>query len=170
LYKEGVDTDKDGFYGEDGDGGVNIDRNFTYTYPAFTPESGEYAASEPETRAIVDFLFDNPQIATVLHFGLQNNLSDPETLAQRKASERIVGSRLASDVEVSKHGSHLYGKTSNSFGPATKAEASAGTFSSPAAYHVGKFSFVTPGWGPHGADSTKGDKKTGNGKEAYPKF
>lgn len=170
LYKEGVDTDKDGFYGEDGDGGVNIDRNFTYTYPAFTPESGEYAASEPETRAIVDFLFDNPQIATVLHFGLQNNLSEPEKLDQRKASERIVGSWLASDVEVSKYVSHLYGKTTKSLGPAPKAEASAGNFSSTAYYHVGKFSFVTPGWWPHSADSTKRDNKTGNGKEADLKF
>src|SRR5690606_11999956 len=56
VFPEGIDQDFDGRYGEDGEGGVNIDRNFTFNYQAFLPEGGDYAASEPETRALVDFI------------------------------------------------------------------------------------------------------------------
>ena len=158
VYVEGIDIDKDGLIGEDGAGGVNLDKNFAFDYPIFESESGDYAASEPETRAIIDFIFDNPQIATVLHFGLQNNLSPPEVFDPRKASERIVKSWSNADAEVSKYVSHLYNQSVKSLGDAPKLAAGKGNFSSTVYYHTGKFSFVTPSWwipATAGADAKK---------------
>ncbi len=159
VFIEGIDIDKDGRIGEDGAGGVNLDKNFGFDYPIFEAESGDYAASEPETRAIIDFIFDNPQIAAVLHFGLQNNLSSPEVFDPRKASERIVKSWQSNDVEVSKYVSHLYTQSVKSLGEAPKLPAGKGNFSSTIYYHTGKFSFVTPSWWTP-SPSTDGKKVT----------
>lgn len=155
LLNEGIDQDYDGRYGEDGEGGVNIDRNFTFNYPAFLPESGEYAASEPETRALVDFVFAHPQIASVIHIGLANNLSEAERSDARQANERIVKSWSANDAEVSKFISSLYKEQTKSLGEATKFTAAAGNFTNTAYYHLGKYSFATPLWWPAVTDSTK---------------
>lgn len=159
LLSEGIDQDYDGLYGEDGEGGVNIDRNFTFDYPAFLPESGTYAASEPETRALVDFIYANPQIASVVHFGLGNNLTETEKFDGRKASERITKSWTANDVEVSKYITSLYKESTKSLGEPTKFVAHSGNFTNTAYYHLGKFSFATPVWWPSVADSTKNRPK-----------
>ncbi|WDF69057.1 M14 family metallopeptidase [Sphingobacterium oryzagri] len=170
LYTEGKDADKDGLFGEDGAAGVNINRNFTFNYPAFTSESGEYAASEPETRAIVDFVFDNPQIATVLHFGLDNNLSEPVRYDSRKASERIISAWLEKDAQAAAQVSHLYNKTTSSLGQGPKFSESAGNFSNTAYYHMGKFSFTTPLWWPALTDTASTTKESAKGKSGDALF
>jgi len=71
VFTEGVDNDNDGHFNEDGEGGVNINKNFTYDYPYFTPGAGENMASQAETRAILDFLYEGtPNVFTVVTFGL----------------------------------------------------------------------------------------------------
>lgn len=155
LLTEGIDADFDGKYGEDGEGGVNIDRNFTFDYPAFVSESGEYAASEPETRALVDFIFANPQIWGIVHFGLTNNLSEPEKYNPAKARERIISSWSESDAEVSKYVSTLYKEAVKGLGEAPRMEHKPGNFVNTAYYHLGKFSFATPLWWPVAQDSSK---------------
>lgn len=146
VFVEGIDEDFDGSFGEDGISGVNLDKNFAFDYPIFESESGAYAASEPETRAIMDLIFDSPQIATVLHLGLQNNLSYPESFDQRKASERIIKSWNAEDAKVSTYISDLYNKQVKNLGEAPKLSHSKGNFSNTVYYHAGRFSVVTPSW------------------------
>lgn len=158
LLTEGIDADFDGKFGEDGHGGVNIDRNFTFDYPAFYPESGTYAASEPETKALMDFVYDNPQISTIVQFGLTNNLSEPERFTASKANERIVSSWSANDVEVSKYVSSLYKDLTKALGEPSKMEHVAGNFANTAYYHLGRFSFSTPTWWPSVVDSSKSAK------------
>ena len=166
IFKEGVDTDLDGQYGEDGLGGVNLDRNFAYDYPFFEPETGDYAASESETRAIIDLIFDNPQIASVLHFGLQNNLSVPEQYDQRKATERISKSWTNEDVKISALVSQLYNQSTKVLGDAPKMPAGKGNFSSTVYYHTGKFSFVSPGWWiPATSDTSKNNNRAASNKD-----
>jgi len=156
LYVEGKDIDQDAAIAEDGKSGVNIDKNFTYEYPYFESETGDYAASESETRAIIDLIFDNPQIAAVLHFGLQNNLSVPEQFDQRKASERIVKSWTNNDAQVSAFVSKLYNDAVKPLGEAPKMAQDKGNLTPTIYYHTGKFSFVTPSWWiPAVADSSK---------------
>ena len=74
LYWEGRDQDKDGFIGEDGPGGVNINRNFMHEYPYFKAEAGRYMVSEAETRAVLEFMIGHRNIAAILAFGECDNL------------------------------------------------------------------------------------------------
>lgn len=162
IYKEGKDVDHDGLISEDGNSGVNLDKNFTYDYPFFEPETGDYAASEPETRALIDLIFDNPQIAAVLHFGLQNNLSVAEQFDQRKASERIQKSWTNADAQVSAFVSKIYNDAVKPLGDAPKLMHGKGNLTSTVYYHTGKFSFATPSWWiPSTSDSTKNSGQKG---------
>ena len=77
LFSEGIDNDKDNNYNEDGDGGINFNRNFTFNYEEFGTNAGLYPVSEPETKAVADFLFDRFNIYTVFAFGPQDNLGQP---------------------------------------------------------------------------------------------
>ena len=58
LLTEGIDNDKDGLLNEDGEGGIAFNRNLTYKHNTFAPGSGDFPASEKETRALLDFLYD----------------------------------------------------------------------------------------------------------------
>jgi hypothetical protein len=72
TYSEGVDSDGDGRYNEDGIGGLDLHRN----YPGnWRPEreatgrgntqggAGEFPMSEPETKSVVLFVLSHPNIA-----------------------------------------------------------------------------------------------------------
>ncbi len=74
LYIEGIDNDGDGFYNEDGKGGVDINRNFMHQYPYFAPDAGIHMVSEAETRALLDYVLARRNIAAILTFGLSDNL------------------------------------------------------------------------------------------------
>ena len=75
LYTEGIDNDKDGKFNEDGDGGVNFNRNLTYNYEEFGENTGLHPVSEPESKAVLDFLFDHFNIYATFAFGPQDNLN-----------------------------------------------------------------------------------------------
>ncbi|MFN3640813.1 MAG: M14 family metallopeptidase, partial [Flavobacterium sp.] len=145
LISEGVDNDKDGQYNEDGSDGVNIDRNFTFDYKPFSQGSGAYAASEPETRAVVDFMFDHPNIYAVIHLGLYNNLNEPPKYDSKLAQGRIIKTWLENDAKVAALVSKLYTDQAG-LKEAPKMPAAPGNFTQTVYYHTGKFSFSTPGW------------------------
>jgi len=81
LYWEGADQDKDGFIAEDGPGGVNINRNFMHEYPYFKRDAGRYMVSEPETRAVMEFMVAHRNVAAILTFGESDNLIVAPTAA-----------------------------------------------------------------------------------------
>ena len=56
IYPEGIDNDLDENYNEDGPGGYDIDRNFPYNFGYKIQGYQFYPASEPETRALIDFM------------------------------------------------------------------------------------------------------------------
>ena len=74
VYSEGLDNDGDGKYGEDGVGGLDLHRNYPENW---RPEpgldltgrgntqlgAGAYPLSEPETRAVVLFLLQHPNVS-----------------------------------------------------------------------------------------------------------
>jgi hypothetical protein len=88
LYWEGIDNDGDGFINEDGPGGVNINRNFMHEYPYFKPEAGPYMVSEPETRAMLEFMTSHRNIGAILTFGGSDNLVTPPTAAGTLAAAK----------------------------------------------------------------------------------
>lgn len=77
LYIEGRDDDGDGFYNEDGPGGVDLDRNFQHVYPYYQRAAGPHMVSEPASRALIDFAVAHRNIAAVLTYGHSDNLVTP---------------------------------------------------------------------------------------------
>lgn len=157
MFSEGVDNDADGVFNEDPAGGVNIDRNFTFKYPIFSEASGDYAASEPETRALLDMLYAHPNIYAVLTLGPADNLVHVPAFERSKAAERAVSGLLEQDQSVMAAVGGLYGEV---MGPVTKSAPSlppaGGSFQQTAYFHAGRFSFTTPGWWVPEADADSG--------------
>ncbi|MDZ4709205.1 MAG: M14 family metallopeptidase [Saprospiraceae bacterium] len=145
IYMEGIDNDKDGAMNEDGEGGVWFNKNFTYKHPSFTPGSGEFAVSELETRALVDYLYEQFNVYAVVSFGSNNNLSTPLTYNATAATQTIVAAWLQQDVKINSMVSDLYNKAVN-VKDAPAANAGGGDFYSWAYFHYGRYSFSTPGW------------------------
>jgi hypothetical protein len=68
TYSEGVDNDADGRFNEDTVGGVDVNRNFPANWSATQFASGPYPLSEPESRALVEYMTSRPNIAAVHTF------------------------------------------------------------------------------------------------------
>lgn len=163
LLTEGIDNDKDGDFNEDGDGGVNFNKNSSYNYKNFIPGAGEYAVSEKENRALFDFLFDAFNVYAVVTFGPVNNLSTPVTFNPSALTKRIITGWFDADVKANALVSEKYNKiTKTKDAPKTQAES--GDFSQWAYLHYGRLSFSTPGWWVPKVvpDSTRKEKKFTN--------
>ncbi|GAB3329006.1 M14 family metallopeptidase [Larkinella ripae] len=145
LISEGTDNDKDGTFNEDGAGGVALDKNFTFDYPFFTPESGEMPVSEPENRALLDFLYKTPNVYAVFTFGPYNNLSEAPKFDRTKTVRRIITGVLEKDAPVGDQVSRLY-NSQTGLKDAPPMPPAKGNFAQTAYYHYGRFSFSTPGW------------------------
>lgn len=74
VHSEGADNDRDGAYNEDPSGGLRPDKNFAHAWADDDPESGPYPGSEPETRAVMDYLLARRNVALAFVFGPANNL------------------------------------------------------------------------------------------------
>lgn len=145
VFTEGIDNDKDGNFNEDGEGGVWFNRNLSFKHPSFSPGAGEFAVSEPETRALLDNLYEMFNVYAVVSFGSNNNLSTPVSFNAGAASAPILASWLEPDTKVSSMVSELYNKTTG-LKDAPKTNTAGGDFVSWAYFHYGRFSFSTPGW------------------------
>jgi hypothetical protein len=77
IYMEGIDNDGDTFINEDMIGGVDINRNFQHQYPYHEQGAGWHMVSEPESRAIMDFVVQHRNIELILCFGASDNLITP---------------------------------------------------------------------------------------------
>ncbi|HSG48603.1 MAG TPA: M14 family zinc carboxypeptidase, partial [Longimicrobiales bacterium] len=73
------DDDNDGRTDEDGPGGVDLDRSFQHEYPYWERDAGPYMVSEPESRALMDFMVAHRNVAAVLTLGHSDNLVAPPT-------------------------------------------------------------------------------------------
>lgn len=145
LLPEGIDNDKDGVINEDGEGGVWFNKNFTYKHPSFTTGAGEFAVSENETRALLDYLYDRFNVYAVVSFGSNNNLSTPYTFNATAASAALISGWLEPDTKVNAMVSELYNKLTG-MKDAPKSNAAGGDLLSWAYYHYARYSFSTPGW------------------------
>lgn len=159
VFTEGKDNDKDGQFNEDGEGGVNFNKNFSYKHPSFTPGSGEMPVSELETRALVDYLFERSNVFAVLSFGNNNNLSTPIAFNPLAVNQTIITGWLEADTKVNAMVSDLYNKTTG-YKDAPKSGSTGGDFLSWGYFHYARYSFSTPGWWVPKTkpDSTKNEK------------
>jgi len=74
VYWEGRDSDGDGFLNEDGAGGVDLNRNFQHAYDYWKPDVGPNMVSEPESRALMNFMIAHENVGAILAFGYSDNL------------------------------------------------------------------------------------------------
>jgi hypothetical protein len=172
VLSEGTDNDKDGTFNEDGAGGVNFNKNFSFNYEEFGVNAGLHAMSEVETKAVADFLFDHFNIYATFAFGPQDNLGQPMKASERQAvitstgqgqgqgtgrgqgagrgqgqeqGDRRITSILKTDETINKLVSDKYHEITGIKGaPVTKT--TPGNFMEWAYYHYGRYSFSTPGW------------------------
>jgi hypothetical protein len=95
VYSEGIDSDLDGRYNEDGIGGLDLHRNYPENW---RPEPGQdatgrgwtqtgagaYPLSEPETRAVVMWMLTHPNIAVTntMDTSVPMHLRPPSTCEQ----------------------------------------------------------------------------------------
>lgn len=103
LYWEGTDSDNDGFIAEDPPGGVDLNRNFQHEYPYWQSDAGLHMVSEPETRALMDFVLAHGNIGAILTFGLSDNLATPPDSRGGLASGKVLDLPLfaaASNADV----------------------------------------------------------------------
>ncbi len=145
LLQEGLDQDKDGSINEDGEGGIWFNKNFTFKHPSFTQGAGEYPVSEKETRALLDYLFEQFNVYAVVSYGSNNNLGNPYTYNASAATQTITAGWLEPDIKVNTMVSDLYNKTVN-LKDAPKTSTAGGDFLSWSYYHYGRYSFSSPGW------------------------
>lgn len=174
VYSEGTDNDKDGVFNEDGPGGVNFNRNLTFDYEEFGTNAGLHPVSEPETKAILDFLFDHFNIYATFAFGPQDNLGQqapperqpgsrdqasgedqPPTPGQgppssrgqrgRMRQSRKLTSVLKSDEIIVRLVSEKYREITGVKGAPPK-RSTPGNFMDWSYYHYGRYSFSTPAW------------------------
>ena len=69
LYSEGIDDDNDGYFNEDGIGGIDMNRNFPRNWGMEFQQrgAGPYPLSEPETQATLEFINSHRNITGVFH-------------------------------------------------------------------------------------------------------
>lgn len=146
VYSEGIDNDKDGKFNEGLKEGVAFNKSFTYNFPAFEPLAGNYAVSQKESRALLDYLFKQWNIYAFVTFGPANNLSSPLKYNAQEAKKRIVSSPLEGDVAINKMISDLYNESISQKPFLQDNMGTNGDFFQWAYFHFGRLSFSTPGW------------------------
>ncbi|WP_347175100.1 M14 family metallopeptidase [Polaribacter uvawellassae] len=159
IFSEGIDNDKDGKFNEDGKGGILFNKNFSYNYPYFKPGAGEHAISEKENRALLEFLYEQWNIFSIITLGPENNLSNPLRYNAAGARKRVVTSVLKDDAALNKFLSGKYNKITGTKDAPTS-NGKGGDFFQWSYFHFGKLALATPGWWvPKVKDSAKKSAK-----------
>jgi hypothetical protein len=146
LYPESRDKDKDGKFGEDPEEGIAFNKSLTYKFPIFEPLAGDYAVSQKEGRALLDFLFEQWNIYAFVTFGPANNLSSPLKYNASEAEKRVTASMLEKDVALNEMVSEIYKETVSQKAFNQNNQGTGGDFFQWAYFHFGRLSFSTPGW------------------------
>ena len=90
LYVEGIDNDGDESYNEDPPGGVELNRNFPHDFENNSAVAGMWPVSQPEAKALVDFMRAHPNIALILNFSTENTILNAEQTGRAKATGEKV--------------------------------------------------------------------------------
>jgi len=157
YFVEGMDNDADEKYNEDGKGGVNFNMNFPFGYKFFDPAAGLHQVSEPETRALADFVIAHQNIGLVFTFSLADNLTkSPEAGKQessdgdgdgRRRQRKPVTSVNPKDMPYFKHVGKEYREVLGIPKELTGGKVP-GSFADWIYFHRGRMSLAARGWSP----------------------
>lgn len=166
LLPEGSDVDGDGLVAEDGPRGVELDANFPYHWPEYRGEAGPAPLSEPESRAIAEWLLAHPEVVAIVEFAPNDNLVRvPEAGKMDSTGQAPISGAVLDDDKP------LYEWASNAFKEATAitgvggvTRSFDGSLQGWTYAQLGVAAFVTPGW--VRPDLCKRDEPKGEGENA----
>lgn len=159
VYSESRDLDQDGKFAEDLEEGIAFNKSLTYQFPVFQPLAGDVPVNERETRAMLDYLFDQWNIFAFVTFSPANNLSSPLKYNAANARKRIVTSILEKDQAINAMVSKVYNKTISEKPFLQNNQGTGGDFFQWAYFHFGRLSFGTPGyWNPDAGKKTSNEE------------
>jgi hypothetical protein len=174
LVSEGIDNDGDESFNEEADAGVNLARNFPIMFEWFGRNSGLHGASEPETRAIADFIAGHPRIAAVVVYGPEDNMltsppgdksSNPDK--DQDGARKPVELPNKADLPYIRRIGELYRKDlglKKEVGVSNSSTAAKGSLGAYAYFARGRLALSTPVWTPEMQvallkDATKDEEK-----------
>jgi uncharacterized protein with GYD domain len=145
MFVEGTDDDHDEQFNEDAADGVSFDSNWPHRYPSFQAGAGPNAVSEPETRAVADFLYDRNNVFAVLCFSSHDNLFHPWKPDAGKDKQRIRTTVLSADAPYL---DFLAGKYRDLHGGKDAPESTwpGGTFAEWSYFQYGRWTFSARPW------------------------
>jgi hypothetical protein len=146
VFKESKDDDKDGKFAEDLKEGIAFNKSLTYKFPVFEPLAGDIAVSQKESRAMLDYLFEQWNIFAFVTFSPANNLSAPLKYNAGDAKKRVVTSILEKDQAINAMVSEMYTKTVSPKAFQQTNQGTDGDFFQWAYFHFARLSFGTPGY------------------------
>lgn len=146
LYPESKDDDKDGKFAEDLNEGIAFNKSLTYKFPVFEPLAGDMPVTQLESRALLDYLFDQWNIFAFVTFSPANNLSAPLKYNAGNAGKRVVTSILEKDQAINAMVSDLYKETVTQEAFQQDNQGTDGDFFQWAYFHFARLSFSTPGY------------------------
>lgn len=111
MWTEGLDSDGDGRIAEDGPGGVRLDRNFPHLHREHQVDAGRHALSEPETRAIAEFVVAHPEIALAVVYGAHDTVMHLPDRTRMDASGRTPLGILEEDLVLHESLAKLFKKS-----------------------------------------------------------
>ncbi|MCP4611989.1 MAG: hypothetical protein GY845_25085 [Planctomycetes bacterium] len=165
YLSEGVDNDHDEAWNEDGPGGVNFNRNFPYNYEFFAPDAGVHQVSEPQTRALAEFIIEHPSIGIIITYGAADNLlktPESEPAPGRRKPRTAIDEE---DLGYYKIMGELY-REAIGLNEELEAASCPGTFSDWMYFHRGRLSLASRPWSPavavelsNSADKEEKDKE-----------
>jgi hypothetical protein len=146
VYKESRDDDQDGNFAEDLKEGIAFNKSMTYKFPVFEPLAGDIPVSQLESRAMLDYLFEQWNIFAFVTFSPANNLSTPLKYNTGDARKRVLTSILEKDQTLNAMISGIYNETISQKAFQQNNQGTPGDFFQWAYFHFGRLSFGTPGY------------------------
>lgn len=155
LLVEGRDRDGDGRVGEDGAGETSLDRNFPHHWPEVGAGIGKYPLSEPESRALVDWMLARDNIACVVVFGPHDNLVEAPTSGKFDETKRAPVGLEKDDAPYHEAIREIFTEITGMKKGAAPAADDAGSFHRWAYAQYGVPTFATVVWGRPDAVTTR---------------
>lgn len=166
---EGVDNDGDGRFNEDGPGGsagggVLLDRNFPALWPEFRDGAGRYPLSEPESRALVEWVLGHPNVVAVVVYGMHDTLVKLPPSGQYDPTGEVPTGIEKGDEAQLKRVSERYRELTGQTG--APSEDREGSLVAWAYGHAGLYGLATPVW--VRPDLVKSEDEASGKEEAAP--
>jgi hypothetical protein len=161
VLPEASDQDGDGLMGEDGAGGVDLNKNFPFRWSESGAGNGAYPLSEPEAKALATWLLERPNIVATIVYGPHDTIINVPSAGGYDHTGRVPTGLERDDKALMDRLSEQY-KEATKLSSADKASLD-GSFAGWAYAHLGLVTIATNPWQrpeppkEDGADEGKGE-------------